>query len=200
MIVEIKCENLVVWVIPVEPSSPRRKAGFDWFLRSFFFFFSFCKIIGCVAKQLCRSKCEGGILVPKWILNAIRLFCLRLAISNQLPFLPCCSLMLFTVGLCGLRSALCYICLLRTETSSSFCHPPLLPSSFLSWTFSPSPSFRCSFPLTSICLLFFLRRFRSVHLVSKLIPPSELCERAQEHKTWLWPDVRIISCIIQIIR
>lgn len=82
----------------------------------------------------------------------------------------------------------------------SFCRPPLLPSSFLSWTLSSSPSLCCSFPLTFICLLFFLCRCRSVRLVSKLIQPSKSYERAERHKTWLWPDVRIISCIIQIIR
>lgn len=124
----------------------------------------------------------------------------RITNCNQLLLLACCLLMLFTVGLCGLRSALCYIGLLRTSIFTAFCHPPLLPSSFLSQTFPPSPFILYSFPLTSIYLRFFLHRFCSVHPVSKLIQPSKLFERSEKHKIWLWPDVRITSCIIQIIR
>jgi len=89
---------------------------------------------------------------------------------------------------------------------SSPCLPFLLSSSSSSpfpFSFGPSSPFTfffCRFPITSICLLFFLCRFCSVHLVSKLIQPGTFHKKAEKRKTWLWPDVRIISCIIQIIR
>lgn len=35
----------------------------------------------------------------------------------------------------------------------SLCHPPLLPSSVLSWTLLSFPCFLCTFPLSSICVL-----------------------------------------------
>lgn len=67
-------------------------------------------------------------------------------------FLPGRLLMLFTVGLCGLRSALSYICRLRSdETSSSF--PPVIP------VYSPHPSspqtFSSSLVLVQCCFFFF---------------------------------------------
>lgn len=128
-------------------------------------------------------------------------FCLRFTIYNQ----PVPPVLLVDVVYCGsMWVKKCSVLYLSSQNLDliflSFCHPPLLLSSFLSSTFSPSPFFLCSFPLTSICLLFFLCRYCSVHLVSKLVQPSELYKRAEKHKTWLWPDVRIISCIIQIIR
>lgn len=142
---------------------------------------------------------RGGCVVNEMLLFYL---CVHVTIYNHILSLPCCLLMLFTVGLCGLRSALCYICLLRTRASSSF--PPVILLSFLHpSSLGPShtpPSFCWSFPLTSACLLFFLYRFCPVHLTLKLIQPGKLYERAEKHKTWLWPDVRITSCIIQIIR
>lgn len=94
--------------------------------------------------------------------------------------------MLFTVGLCGLRSALSYICRLRSDkTSSSF--PPVIP------VHSPPPSsprifssslfFRCcslffffSFIfLTTRCSLFC--RCCSACLATELLHPSSREEK-----------------------
>lgn len=91
---------------------------------------------------------------------------------------------------------------LSSQTSSTV--PSLILLAFRHpFSFGPpnlAPSFLCSFPLTSMCLLFFLCRFCSIHLILKPSQPDELHKRAEKRKAWLWPDVRIISCIIQIIR
>lgn len=77
-------------------------------------------------------------------------------------FLPRRLLMLFTVGLCGLRSALSYICLLRSETSSSF--PPVIP------VYSPHPSSLqpSHHPCSSFVCFFFLFFFSIWRLSSAL--------------------------------
>lgn len=81
------------------------------------------KIFGHIAKQLlsdlelvtnqnCRTQARE--VHQHFCRFWIRLILLTLWIYNQPVFLCCCLLVLFTVGLCGLRSALCYICPLST--------------------------------------------------------------------------------------
>lgn len=86
---------------------------------------------------------------PKWkYLNYSYSVCVVNNLRVDCFLLPGCLLMLFTVGLCGLRSALSYICRLRSdETSSSF--PPVIP------VYAPHPPS----PQTFSSSLFFWLRF-----------------------------------------
>lgn len=112
-------------------------------------------------------------------------------------FLPGCLLMLFTVGLCGLRSALSYLYLPSQKRRHfifiSFCHPTQL---FLS--FFPSNLLLIlvlSVPLFSYTLLFLVLQvlFR---LPLNSIHQSDLKRRQR----WQLLGVQIISYIIQTIR